>query len=188
MPLTEKGEEIRKALTKEYGPKAGERVLYAGENKGTFTGIHDRRARLHAALDRLLDCTMRDSVMGQVEQSVRAAAPKVTSALTTEPHEIGDRATRLHASLDRMLDGNMDWVAREAQKVSENAARSGKQEDHLRAAKVCKAASDALFNDGDREKARYFMNQAAQHEGSARAAASDGLLKELAHPFTPDPQ
>jgi hypothetical protein len=39
MPLTEKGQEIKSALTKEYGEKKGEQVLYAGKNKGTFTGI-----------------------------------------------------------------------------------------------------------------------------------------------------
>ncbi len=39
MPLTEKGSQIKSALTKEYGEKKGEQVLYAGKNKGTFTGI-----------------------------------------------------------------------------------------------------------------------------------------------------
>ncbi len=39
MPLTEKGETIKHALQKEYGKEKGERVLYAGKNKGTFTGI-----------------------------------------------------------------------------------------------------------------------------------------------------
>jgi len=39
MPLTSKGEEIKSALTKEYGAKNAEEVLYAGKNKGTFTGI-----------------------------------------------------------------------------------------------------------------------------------------------------
>ena len=39
MPLTAKGEKIKANLVKEYGEKVGERVLYAGKNKGTFTGI-----------------------------------------------------------------------------------------------------------------------------------------------------
>jgi hypothetical protein len=39
MPLTAKGEEIKSALQKEYGEAKGEQVLYAGKNKGTFTGI-----------------------------------------------------------------------------------------------------------------------------------------------------
>jgi hypothetical protein len=52
MPLTAKGEEIKKALTKEYGVKKGEQVLYAGKNAGTFTGIDSaKQDKLHAALD-----------------------------------------------------------------------------------------------------------------------------------------
>jgi len=39
MPLTEKGEKIKRALVQEYGEKKGKEVLYAGKNKGTFTGI-----------------------------------------------------------------------------------------------------------------------------------------------------
>jgi len=39
MPLTAKGEEIKSALTEEYGEKRGESILYAGKNAGTFTGI-----------------------------------------------------------------------------------------------------------------------------------------------------
>ncbi len=46
MPLTAKGEKIKAALSKEYGAKKGEEVLYAGKNKGTFSGID-------AAADRL---------------------------------------------------------------------------------------------------------------------------------------
>lgn len=43
MPLTSKGEEIKSALTKEYGEKKGEQVLYAGKNKGTFSGIDSEK-------------------------------------------------------------------------------------------------------------------------------------------------
>ena len=43
MPLTAKGEEIKAVLTKEYGAKKGEQVLYAGKNAGTFTGIDAAR-------------------------------------------------------------------------------------------------------------------------------------------------
>lgn len=45
-PLTAKGEKIKSALTKEYGStKKAEQVLYAGKNKGTFTGIDAIRGR-----------------------------------------------------------------------------------------------------------------------------------------------
>lgn len=39
MPLSHKGETIKSALQQEYGKAAGERILYAGKNAGTFTGI-----------------------------------------------------------------------------------------------------------------------------------------------------
>lgn len=40
MPLTKKGEKILTALVRQY-PGRGKEVLYAGKNKGTFTGIDD---------------------------------------------------------------------------------------------------------------------------------------------------
>jgi hypothetical protein len=43
MPLTAKGEKVKSALTKEYGEKKGESVLYGLKNKGKLTGIdHDQ--------------------------------------------------------------------------------------------------------------------------------------------------
>ena len=39
MPLTKKGEKMKKELQKEYGKKKGEGVLYAMEKKGTAKGI-----------------------------------------------------------------------------------------------------------------------------------------------------
>jgi len=39
MPLTKKGQKIKRAMTKQYGSKkAGERVFYASKNKGTIKG------------------------------------------------------------------------------------------------------------------------------------------------------
>ena len=55
MPLTSKGEKILSNLIEEYGSKEkGEQVLYAGKNKGTFTGIDSIPAGLDEAgnLDR----------------------------------------------------------------------------------------------------------------------------------------
>jgi len=39
MPLTLKGKKIKSAMLKEYGKKAGEKVFYATENKGTIKGV-----------------------------------------------------------------------------------------------------------------------------------------------------
>ena len=39
MPLTKKGEKVKQAMKQEYGPKKGEQVFYASENKGTIKGV-----------------------------------------------------------------------------------------------------------------------------------------------------
>ena len=52
MPLTAKGNEILSNLEKEYGAEKGKQVLYAGKNKGTFTGIDSVDRRASAAADR----------------------------------------------------------------------------------------------------------------------------------------
>ena len=43
MPLTDKGEKIKKAMTEQYGKEKGESVFYASANKGTITGIEKRK-------------------------------------------------------------------------------------------------------------------------------------------------
>lgn len=45
MPLTKKGQEIKKAMTKEYGAKKGAAVFFASANKGTIKGVEPKRAR-----------------------------------------------------------------------------------------------------------------------------------------------
>lgn len=52
MPLTAKGEKILHNLEKEYGKEKGKQVLYAGKNKGTFTGIDAFIAHCDAFLKR----------------------------------------------------------------------------------------------------------------------------------------
>jgi hypothetical protein len=51
MPLTEKGRKVERNLEKEYGTKKGKEVLYAGKNKGTFTGIDKRGDQLAKAIE-----------------------------------------------------------------------------------------------------------------------------------------
>lgn len=43
MPLTKKGRKVKRAMTKQYGKKKGERVFYASENKGTIKGVHRKK-------------------------------------------------------------------------------------------------------------------------------------------------
>jgi hypothetical protein len=42
MPLTSKGKKIKTAMTKQYGAKRGESVLYASINKGTVKGAEKK--------------------------------------------------------------------------------------------------------------------------------------------------
>ena len=69
-PLTAKGEKIKAALTKEYGAKKGEQVLYAGRNKGTFTGID--AARSPAARDMLNRAISAGAQETQAQRQARA--------------------------------------------------------------------------------------------------------------------
>lgn len=43
MPLTKKGQKIKKSMEAEYGKKKGDRVFYASENKGSITGVAKKR-------------------------------------------------------------------------------------------------------------------------------------------------
>jgi hypothetical protein len=50
MPLTKKGKKIKAAMTKPeseggYGPKKGEQVFYASQNKGTITGTEKKKKK-----------------------------------------------------------------------------------------------------------------------------------------------
>jgi hypothetical protein len=46
MPLTQKGKNIKAAMTEEYGPKRGEQVFYASRNKGTIKGVDFKRRKV----------------------------------------------------------------------------------------------------------------------------------------------
>jgi len=39
MPLTKKGQKIKKAMMEQYGKEKGSNVFYAAENKGTIKGV-----------------------------------------------------------------------------------------------------------------------------------------------------
>lgn len=45
MPLTKKGEKIKKAMTKEYGAKEGEKVFYASKNAGKIEGVEKKTTK-----------------------------------------------------------------------------------------------------------------------------------------------
>jgi hypothetical protein len=45
MPLTKKGEKIKKAMEKQYGKERGARVFYAAENKGSIKGVDKKGSK-----------------------------------------------------------------------------------------------------------------------------------------------
>ena len=86
MPLTAKGNEILSHLEKEYGEEKGKQVLYAGKNKGTFTGID-------AALDRVVDAILADADWRKepTEAEKRMLAgrpPSKTPAIKIDPEKL----------------------------------------------------------------------------------------------------
>lgn len=45
MPLTKKGQKIKRAMAKTYGKKKAEQVFYASKNKGKIKGVEKRKRR-----------------------------------------------------------------------------------------------------------------------------------------------
>ena len=43
MPLTAKGEKVKRAMVKQYGKEKGEQVFYASAQKGTIKGVHKKK-------------------------------------------------------------------------------------------------------------------------------------------------
>jgi hypothetical protein len=74
MPLTSKGSEIKRAMSKEYGPAKGEEVFYASRNKGTISGV-DAADRADEDLSpRALRLLIQD-IEGDLEELRRAKRP-----------------------------------------------------------------------------------------------------------------
>ena len=45
MPLTRKGSKVKRAMTKTYGKRKGERVFYASERSGRIKGVAKKPGR-----------------------------------------------------------------------------------------------------------------------------------------------
>lgn len=43
MPLTKKGEKVKRAMVKQYGAERGKEIFYKSQNKGTITGTHRKK-------------------------------------------------------------------------------------------------------------------------------------------------
>lgn len=74
MPLTQKGEEIKRNMEKEYGPEKGERVFYASRNKGTISGVDHADSTSGGAGDAIhgyLDAASRGDSDSMIEHAKR---------------------------------------------------------------------------------------------------------------------
>jgi len=45
MPLTKKGNKIKKAMEEQYGKEKGKKVFYATENKGKIKGVTKKKKK-----------------------------------------------------------------------------------------------------------------------------------------------
>jgi len=45
MPLTTKGEKIKRNMTEKYGKERGEKIFHASRNKGTIKGVDRKKKR-----------------------------------------------------------------------------------------------------------------------------------------------
>jgi hypothetical protein len=82
MPLTSKGEEIKSAMTDQYGPEKGKQVFYASRNKGTISGVdamdaeqqRDERGRFGSGGGRAPPSAAMTSLKMQVERKQQSEA------------------------------------------------------------------------------------------------------------------
>jgi hypothetical protein len=112
MPLTAKGQKILSALQKEYGAKKGKSVLYAGANKGTFTGIHDDYEEemgspegLHPPIRRTRRPEDDSALDSNVPEPLIENAPSPLGyRVWLNAKDAADFRERMHKALDCMLD------------------------------------------------------------------------------------
>jgi hypothetical protein len=113
MPLTEKGEKVKAALQEEYGAEKGEQVLYAGKNKGTFTGIDRGDDSKGPAIEKHRE---KDSV-GVKEPKESGGAQKQVEATEDLPTEL------------RSAEDELEQLEREQEQTEESQERQNAIED-----------------------------------------------------------
>jgi hypothetical protein len=114
MPLTEKGEQIKASMEKQYGPEKGEEVFYASKNAGRITGVDKRNDQAQPA---------------QKPQPQQQEPPvKETKTTVKEPageqQEEQDPKSKLKAAEDEL-----DALEREQEQSEEGLGRQNAIED-----------------------------------------------------------
>lgn len=104
MPLTSKGEKIRKNMREEYGAEGGNRVFYASRNAGKITGVDSSNA------------PGMGEVLGESEQGVvenKEAGADAPSQFSSMLKAVGDSIEKFGTRLDSM-GGRRDAARRDA--------------------------------------------------------------------------
>jgi len=154
MPLTSKGRKILASLEKQYGEKKAKQVLYAGKNKGTFTGI-----------DSLTD-----------DDVTRARDVLHSSCTHFRPDETGRRCKTCgrplsahHAARNRDAD-NLEGVL-------SNLGAYRNYEDSSDAAADLFARAAKAFHVGDRKLGIQLSDEARTLAGGGEVDARSGTVK-----------
>ena len=92
MPLTAKGEKILKSMEETYGKEKAEQVLYASENKGTISGIHDSETDMTTVADAIKSCM--DAVEG-LHRRVDAYCARRSDEFHEQPAQDLDEKAKL---------------------------------------------------------------------------------------------
>ncbi len=97
-PLTSKGNEIKSAMEKQYGPKKGEQVFYASRNAGKITGVDDAESAKDSkgrwggrARDAMNMDAWTNSILDKFEKEKEDAhemAPKKVEDTVKEPERV----------------------------------------------------------------------------------------------------
>lgn len=108
MPLTAKGNEIKNAMTKEYGAKKGESVFYASKNKGTISGV--------------------DSAEDKATSNQTPGLEKAFDALNCLMDDVKRMKSRVDARMDAFVEGSREFhelAAGHAKKTAQASLDAG---------------------------------------------------------------
>lgn len=123
MPLTTKGEKIKRNMEKEYGKDKGEEVFYASQNKGTIKGTHKKGD----TMDKFAEGFMERMGMLGVPQAQAEAMLKVaifSDRLESSPDfATGATAILKDAQWSKLWAGIANKVIPAARKVQQGYAK-----------------------------------------------------------------
>jgi hypothetical protein len=162
MPLTSKGNEIKNAMTKEYGAKKGEEVFYASKNAGKISGVDSAENKamsnqtpgLEKAFD-ALNCLMDD---------VKRMKSRVDARCDAGKEDEKARKINQERDLKTAREGG-DWKWRKKLNKGErkDAIVEGSREFHELAAGHAKKTAQSSLDAGDPATAKKWVDYGSAH-------------------------